>query len=65
MIPIPIPEGLELPDGPSEVTASVEMIDGELVLMALNGIPFEGEEEEMPEDDADFLSAVEQSMQPQ
>jgi len=64
MIPIPLPEGLQLPDGPSEVTATVEMIDGQLVLIALNGVAFEDdmEEPEMEDEEGDFLSSVERNL---
>jgi hypothetical protein len=71
MIPIPIPSGLELPEGePVEISATVQMVDGELMLLELNGMPFE---EEMPEDemeeeemsDEDFMSAVERGIQGQ
>jgi hypothetical protein len=65
MIPIPTPEGLELPDGPSEVTATVEMIDGQLVLIALNGVAFgddEMEEPEMEDEGGDFLASVERNL---
>ena len=69
MISIPLPAGLELPEGPSEVTATVEMIDGQLVLMALDGVAFEDdmeepemEEPEMEDGEGDFLAAVERNM---
>jgi hypothetical protein len=64
MIPIPLPAGLELPEGPSEVTATVEMIDGQLVLMALDGVAFEDdmEEPEMEDEGEDFLASVERNL---
>jgi hypothetical protein len=66
MISIPIPEGLQLPEGESEISAVVSMVNGELMLVALDGIPVgddmeeEAMEEEAPED---FMSAVERNLQ--
>jgi hypothetical protein len=67
MTPIPLPPGLEIPEGePVEVSATVQMMDGELILLALDGVPLEGEmeaegEEEMG--DEDFMAAVERGLQ--
>jgi hypothetical protein len=69
MIPIPLPAGLELPEGELiEIPATVQMVGGELMLLELNGMPFEEEmpEEEMEEEDMsdeDFMSAVERGLQ--
>lgn len=71
MIPIPIPSGLELPEGePVEIPATVQMVNGELMLLELNGMPFEedmpeGEMEEEEMSDEDFMSAVERGLQGQ
>jgi len=64
MISIPIPEGLQLPEGESEISAVVSMSNGELMLVALDGIPVgdDMEEEDMEEAPEDFMSAVERGM---
>lgn len=70
MIPITLPAELELPEGQSELSATIEVVDGQPYLVALDGMPV-GEEEEMEEpemeegedmDEADFLAAVERGM---
>ena len=68
MIPITLPPELELPEGQSELSAIIEVVDGQPYLIALDGMPV-GEEEEMEEpemeedmDDEDFLAAVERGM---
>jgi hypothetical protein len=67
MMTIPLPAGLEIPEGePVDISATVQMMDGELMLVALEGIPVgddmeeEAMEEESPED---FMSAVERNLQ--
>lgn len=70
MISIALPAELELPEGQSELSATIEVVDGQPYLVALDGIPVgEEEEEEGPEmeegenmDEADFLAAVERGM---
>lgn len=64
MIMLPMPQGLEVPpEGQFEAPATFEVMDGELMLVAIAGVPVgeaeEPMEEEMP---PDFLAAVEQSM---
>jgi hypothetical protein len=64
---IPIPEGLEVPpEGQFEAPATFEVMGGELVLVAVAGVPVgESEEMEEPEEEdmpPDFLAAVERSM---
>lgn len=68
MITIPTPSGLEIPEGePVEVSATVQMMDGELILLALEGVPLEGETEAEGEEeemgDEDFMAAVERGLQ--
>ena len=59
---IPIPKGLELPEVPAgeniTLQASFEVENGMLELVAIEGVPVENESEEEPEDEADFVSAV-------
>lgn len=70
MIPITLPAELELPEGQSELSATIEVVDGQPYLVALDGMPVGEQEEEMEEpemeeedmDEADFLAAVERSM---
>lgn len=67
MIPITLPPELELPEGQTELSAVVEIIEGQAFLVALDGMPLGEEEmeEEEPEDemeDQDFLAAVEQGL---
>lgn len=61
---LPIPQGLEVPpEGQFEAPVTFEVMDGELHVVAIAGVPVgeaeEPMEEEMP---PDFLAAVEQSM---
>jgi hypothetical protein len=72
MMTIPLPAGLEIPEGePVDISATVQMMDGELMLVALEGIPVgdDMEEEDMEEEDMgeeapeDFMSAVERNLQ--
>jgi hypothetical protein len=74
---LPIPEGLEIPEGETfELTTTYTIDDGQLYPLAVNGIAFpdveapeaEAEEEmesgeEMPEGPNSFASAVEAAMQ--
>ena len=67
MITLPIPQGLEVPpEGQFEAPATFEVMDGELMLVAVAGVPVgEPEEQEEPEGEEmppDFLAAVERSM---
>lgn len=68
MIPITLPPDMEMPEGQSEVSATIEVVDGEAYIVAINGTPLGESEEGMEEpdeedmDEADFLSAVERSM---
>ena len=64
---ITIPEGLEVPpEGQFEAPATFEVMGGELMLVAIAGVPVgEPEEQEEPEGEEmppDFLAAVERSM---
>ena len=69
---IPIPEGLEVPpEGQFEAPVTFEVMDGELMIVAIAGVPVgepeeqeetEGEEPEGGEMPPDFLAAVERSM---
>lgn len=64
---LPIPQGLEVPpEGQFEAPVTFEVMDGELMIVAIAGVPvgeakepMEPEEEEMP---PDFLAAVERDM---
>lgn len=64
---IPIPEGLEVPpEGQFEAPVTFEVMDGELMIVSIAGVPV-GESEEQDEPEAeemppDFLAAVERSM---
>jgi hypothetical protein len=67
MMMIPIPEGLEVPpEGQFEAPVTFELMDGELMIVAIAGVPVgETEEQEEPEGEEmppDFLAAVERSM---
>lgn len=68
MIPITLPPDMEMPEGQSEVSATIEVVDGEAYIVAINGTPLGESEDDMEEpdeedmDEADFLSAVERSM---
>ena len=64
---ITIPEGLEVPpEGQFEAPATFEVMGGELMLVAIAGVPVgEPEEQEEPEGEEmppDVLAAVERSM---
>ena len=61
---LPIPQGLEVPpEGQFEAPATFEVMDGELMLVAVAGVPVGEDEEPMEEEmPPDFLAAVEQSM---
>jgi hypothetical protein len=67
MITLPIPEGMEVPEGPFEIPVAVEVVDGMLMVSAIGGVPVDAPEEgpddmeEIPEE-ADFMAAVEQRM---
>ena len=68
---IPVPEGMEPPTEETfELPVTFEMRDGMLYALAVDGMPIpegEAEEPEMtPEEEADFMTAVEAAMsQPQ
>lgn len=72
MLSIPIPAGLEVPEeGQFEAPVTFESANGELIVLAIGGVPVsdeveESEEEEMPEESGapneDFMSAVERQM---
>jgi hypothetical protein len=70
MTMIPIPEGLEVPpEGQFEAPVTFEVMDGELMIVSIAGVPVgepeEPEEQEEPEGEEmppDFLAAVERSM---
>jgi hypothetical protein len=66
---IPIPEGLAIPEETQfELPVMFEMRDGQLYALAVDGLPLpegEGEEmedEEMEEEPANFMAAVERGM---
>jgi len=69
MTPITLPPELELPDGQAEVSAVIEVIEGQAFLVAIDGVPLsdEGGEEEVDDmdEEGDFLAAVERGMTPQ
>jgi hypothetical protein len=67
MIPIPLPAGLDIPEGqPVEVSATIQVMEGEAFIVALNGIPLDDTSDMEPEmedeEEADFLSAVERQL---
>jgi|688.fasta_scaffold107820_4 hypothetical protein len=61
---ITIPEGLEVPpEGQFEAPATFEVMGGELMLVAIAGVPVGEADEPMEEEiPPDFLAAVEQSI---
>jgi hypothetical protein len=63
---IPIPEGLTIPEEPEfELPVTFEMRDGQLYALAVDGMPLpegEMEDEEMEEEPANFMAAVERGM---
>jgi hypothetical protein len=75
MIPITLPQGLELPEGQTEISAVIDVVDGQAYLVALDGIALE-EGEDMEEDEGmeeggeaaqeqqelDFLASIEQQL---
>lgn len=69
MTPITLPAELELPEGQSELSATIEVVDGQPYLVALDGVPVgeeemeeEMEEPEMEDEEGDFLAAVERNL---
>jgi len=65
MIPITLPAELELPEGQSELSATIEVVDGQPYLVALEGVPVgeeEMEEPEMEDDGGDFLASIERNL---
>jgi hypothetical protein len=76
MTPITLPQGLELPEGQTEISAVIDVVDGQAYLVALDGIALE-EGEDMEEEDEgmeeggeaaqeqqelDFLASIEQQL---
>jgi len=66
---IPIPEGLTIPEEPEfELPVTFEVRDGQLYALAVDGMPLpegdgeETEDEEMEEEPANFMAAVERGM---